>query len=98
LNGILRPFELGITDPHPEFGFMDEGTIGVLIEQPLKAPERLFRLTFGEKDFSLSEKNRIFRLRLRKYGALEDEQEKERKGPPPDFFQWRISPARPEPA
>jgi hypothetical protein len=55
---------LGITDPHPEFGFIGKRALGELCEQPLETPESLFRFTLRKKNFSLSKEEGIFRLGL----------------------------------
>ncbi|MGA2467251.1 MAG: hypothetical protein ABSH06_23235 [Thermodesulfobacteriota bacterium] len=60
----MRPFKLGITDPHPEFGFIGKRAFGELCEQPLETPESLFRFTLRKKNFSLSKEEGIFRLGL----------------------------------
>jgi hypothetical protein len=39
------PFELGITDGHPESGFVQEGTLWMLSDQPFETPQGFFNLS-----------------------------------------------------
>jgi hypothetical protein len=71
----VRSFESGVTNPHPEFGFIKERTLREVSRQALKSPECLFCVAFGKKDLSLSEESRIVGLGLGERGTLQEEQE-----------------------
>jgi hypothetical protein len=63
-NRLSWPFEVGVTEPHPEFSLIEERALGMIGNNLLEAPQSLFDFTLGEKEFSISEKKGVLRLRL----------------------------------
>jgi hypothetical protein len=53
---ISWPFEVGVTETHPEFSFIEEGALGVIGNNLFEAPQSPLDITLGEKEFSVPKK------------------------------------------
>ena len=91
-NRLSRPFEVGVAEPHPEFGLVEERALGVIVNNFLEAPQSSFDIPFGEKEFSIPEKEGVLRLRLRRKWLWTKDQDQEKEEEPPSpmsRFDWK---------
>jgi hypothetical protein len=63
-NRLSWPFEMGVTETHPEFSLIEERALGVISNNLFEPPQGFFDFALGEKKFSIPEKKCVFRLRL----------------------------------
>jgi hypothetical protein len=63
-NRLSWPFEVGVTETHPEFSLIEERALGMIGNNLFEAPQSFFYFTFGEKEFSIPEKKGVLRLGL----------------------------------
>jgi len=82
-NRILRPFEVGVTETHPEFSLIEERAVWMIGNNCLETPQSFFDFTLGEKKFSISEKKGVLRLGLggKWLWTNDEDQEKEDESP-----------------
>jgi hypothetical protein len=80
---ISWPFEVGVTETHPEFSLVEERALGMIGNNLLEAPQSFFHFTLGEKEFSIPEKKGVLRLGLggKWFWTKDQDQKKEEESP-----------------
>jgi len=63
-NRLSWPFEVGVTETHPEFSLIEKRALGMISYNLFEAPESFFDFTLGEEKFSIPEKKGVLGLRL----------------------------------
>jgi hypothetical protein len=78
-NGLSRPFEVGVADAHPEFGLIEERTLGMIGNNFFETPQSFFDFALGEKEFSIPEKKGILGLGLSRKWLWTKSQDQEKE-------------------
>jgi hypothetical protein len=63
-NRLSWPFEVGVTETHPELGLIEERALGMIGNNCFEAPQGFFDFPLGEEEFSVPEKKGILGLGL----------------------------------
>lgn len=85
-NGLSWPFELGVTETHPEFSLIEERALGMIGNNLFEAPQSFFDFPLGEKELSIPEKKGVLRLGLgEKWLWTKDQDQEKEDGSPPSI-------------
>jgi hypothetical protein len=76
-NRLPWPFEVGVTETHPEFSLIEEGALGMIGNNFFETPQSLFDFPLGEKEFSISEKKGVLGLGLGRKWLWRKDQDQE---------------------
>jgi hypothetical protein len=87
-NRLPWPFEVGVTETHPEFSLIEERALGMIGNNLFEAPQSFFYLTLGEKEFSIPEKKGVLRLGLGGKWLWTKDQDQEKEDESPSPISW----------
>ncbi|HJX60092.1 MAG TPA: hypothetical protein VJ462_02280 [Thermodesulfobacteriota bacterium] len=87
-NRLSWPFEVGVTEPHPEFSLIEERALGMIGNNLFEPPQSFFYFTLREKEFSIPEKKGVLRLRLGGKWLWTKDQDQEKEDESPSPISW----------
>jgi hypothetical protein len=82
------PLELRVTETHSKFGLIDEGALGMIGNNLFESPQSFFDFTFGEKEFSIPEKECVLGLGLGQKWLWKEGQNQEKEDESPSPISW----------
>lgn len=80
---ISWPFEVGVTETHPELSLIKERALGMIGDNLLEAPQSPLDITLGEEEFSIPEKKSVLRLGLGEKRLWTKDQDQQQDDEPP---------------
>lgn len=87
-NRLSWPFEVGVTEPHPEFSLIEERALGMIGKNLFEPPQSFFYFTLREKEFSIPEKKGVLRLGLGGKWLWTKDQDQEKEDESPSPISW----------
>jgi len=87
-NRLSWPFEVSVTETHPEFSLVEERALGMIGNNLFEPPQSFFYFTLGEKEFSIPEKKGVLRLGLGGKWLWTKDQDQEKEDESPSPISW----------